>query len=353
MYMPKVSVIVPVYNVEKYLRECLDSIINQTLHDIEIICVDDGSTDSSYAILQEYARKDTRIILLQQENSGAGVARNIGMRIAKGKYLSILDADDFFERNMLEKAYQQCEKDMADICVFRSDRYDTQAEKYEAIPWTIKQKYLPDEIPFAAKSIYPYIFQIFNGWSWDKLYRRDFIKQTGLEFQGLRTTNDAFFVFLANVQAKSITILDDILAHHRVNTYTSLSVTREKSWDCCWQAISAIRQELINREQFVLVEQSFINWSLHFLLWNVYTLQDSSRDKLIAEMKNQYFEILELPKYSKTYFYDQSEYWEYLQIMQNGTSVKSQIYMIRRVMQYCKENGVKTTIKQILDKLQF
>lgn len=349
--MPKVSVIIPVYNVEQYLRQCLDGIICQSLQDIEIICIDDGSTDGSYAILQEYANKDNRIMVLQQPNSGAGIARNLGMQYATGAYLSILDADDCFEPTMLEKAYLQCEKDKADICVFRSDRFDTQTGNFEAIPWTIKQKYLPATVPFAASDIYPYAFQIFNGWAWDKLYRHEFVVSTGLQFQGLRTTNDAYFVFMANVLAGSITIVDEVLVHHRANTGTSLSVTREKSWDCCWQAVSAIRLELISRNQFALVDQSFINWALHFLLWNVHTLQGDSKALLIKAMREQYFAELELSKYSKEYFYNQNEYREYLQIVQHGKLAASNQYAATRVLQHVKDNGIKATIKRILDKL--
>ena len=350
--MLKVSVIIPVYNVEKYLRQCLDSIINQTLQDIEIICVDDGSTDNSYTILQEYAYKDYRIIALQQQNAGAGIARNTGMKIAKGKYLAILDSDDFFEPDMLEKAYLRCEKDNADICVFRSDRYDTQNQKYEPIPWTIKKQYLPERIPFKPVEIYPYIFQIFNGWSWDKLYRRDFVERTGLQFQGLRTTNDAFFVYMASIQAETITIVDEILAHHRVNNKAALSVTREKSWDCCWQAVAAIQQELKKRNQYEVVEQSFVNWALHFLLWNAHTLKDASRDKLVSAMRNQYFVVLELEKYSASFFYSQSEYKEYQYILKHGKAMQNQTYAIRRVLQHIQENGLKATVKRILTKLK-
>ena len=349
--MPEISVIIPVFNVEKYLPQCLDSIINQTLHDIEIICVDDGSTDNSYIILQEYAIKDNRLIVLRQENSGAGVARNNGMKIARGKYLSILDADDYFELDMLEKAYFQCEKDKADICVFRSDRFDTNIEKYEPIPWTIKQVYLPSDIPFSAKEIYPYVFQIFNGWSWDKLYLREFVEATELQFQGLQTSNDAFFVFLATIQANRITILNDIFAHHRSNNKASLSLNREKSWECCWLAIKGIKAELCKRNQFEIVEKSFINWSLHFLLWNVHTLQEDAKTKLVTELKNNYFVDLELDKYPKDFFYDQREYREYLQICQTGKSSRSQMYIFRRVLQHCKENGFKATIKRIISRL--
>ena len=95
--MAKVSVIIPVYNVEPYLKQCMDSVVGQTLKDIEIICVDDGSTDGSLDILKEYATEDSRIQIIEQKNAGAGAARNNGMRHATGKYLSFLDSDDFFE----------------------------------------------------------------------------------------------------------------------------------------------------------------------------------------------------------------------------------------------------------------
>ena len=101
----KVSVIIPVYNAAEFLGQGLDSLLNQTLHDIEIICVNDGSSDKSLEILKEYEKKDSRIKVIDQENQGAGAARNNGMAIAQGEYLSFLDADDFFEKNMLEESY--------------------------------------------------------------------------------------------------------------------------------------------------------------------------------------------------------------------------------------------------------
>ena len=102
---PKVSVIIPVYNVENYLRPCLDSIVNQTLKKIEIICVDDGSTDGSLKILEKYAQQDKRITVLTQKNSGVSVARNKGIEIAKGKYVSFIDSDDWLDLDFYEKLY--------------------------------------------------------------------------------------------------------------------------------------------------------------------------------------------------------------------------------------------------------
>ena len=118
---PEISVIIPIYNGEKYLKECLDSVINQTFKDIEIICVNDGSTDDTSKILNFYSKKDNRIIIINQPNSGAGAARNNALKIATGKYLSILDADDIFETNMLEIAYHKAEKFKADITVYSCD----------------------------------------------------------------------------------------------------------------------------------------------------------------------------------------------------------------------------------------
>ena len=137
--MPKVSVITPVYNVETYLRQCLDSVLNQTLRDIEIICVDDGSTDGSAAILEEYAAKDSRIKVVKQENAGAGAARNAGLSVAKGEWLSILDADDEFSPNMLSEMVEAGERNSADVvaCTMVKDGD---------------------------------IFQCWRGWAWDKLF---------------------------------------------------------------------------------------------------------------------------------------------------------------------------------------
>ena len=127
--MVKVSVIIPVYNVEPYLKQCMDSVVGQTLKDIEIICVDDGSTDGSLDILREYAAEDNRIQIIEQKNAGAGAARNNGMRHATGKYLSFLDSDDFFEPRMLEKAYDLAEKDQADFVAYKSDHGTNSSSK--------------------------------------------------------------------------------------------------------------------------------------------------------------------------------------------------------------------------------
>lgn len=115
MKQPLVSVIIPVCNGEKYLRQCLDSVLGQTLKNFEMICVDDGSTDSSPGILESYAQRYACIKVLHQENMFAGAARNHGMRHACGKYLAFIDCDDFAEPDYLEKLTDLCEKYQTDI----------------------------------------------------------------------------------------------------------------------------------------------------------------------------------------------------------------------------------------------
>ena len=129
--MFKISVIIPVYNVENYLSECLDSIINQSLNDIEIICINDGSTDNSLKILQDYEKRDNRIRVINQKNSGLGATRNVGLSLSEGKYVYFMDSDDYLELSTLEELYHLAETNSLDIVLFKLiNFYDETGEKF-------------------------------------------------------------------------------------------------------------------------------------------------------------------------------------------------------------------------------
>ena len=136
----KVSIIIPVYNVEQYLPKCLDSIINQTLKDIEIICINDGSTDNSLSILKEYASKDDRMIIIDKENKGQGIARNLGIKKAKGKYIGFVDPDDWVDIQMFEKMYNQAQKLNSEIVICDLVKYQEWNEKYTKFYFHIEAK---------------------------------------------------------------------------------------------------------------------------------------------------------------------------------------------------------------------
>lgn len=332
--MIKVSVIMPVYNAEKYLPETMECLIHQTMHDIEMICIDDGSTDHSLQILKEFEGRDDRITILQQHNQGAGAARNLGMQHAKGEYLSILDADDIFEPDMLEHAYYKAKNKDSDICVFKMDQFDDVSKSHKACHWSISKRQLPDFEPFTYRDLSENIFRVFVGWAWDKLFRREFVMAYGLQFQSLRTSNDMFFTFSALVKAKKICVLSKTLVHHRVHVEKSLSVTREKSWDCFYQALLALRSELMQMGIYKEVERSFINYALHFALWNLNSLKSPVFEILYEKLAQEYFNELGVAKKAEHYFWNHGEYRKYKQIVTLPPN------------QYQIENGMAPFVKQ-------
>lgn len=313
--MATVSVIIPVYNAERYLTQCLDSVLGQTLQDIEVICVDDGSTDGSVAILKSYAARDSRVRLIRQKNGGAGAARNQGLREATGEYLSFLDSDDFFEPDMLEKAVARAREFHTDIVVFNSDQFHMDKQSFVQVPWVMVKSDLPPYMPFTYRQLTGNVFLSFVGWAWDKLYRRDFVLEHDLWFQEQRTTNDMLFVFSALVVAKRIAVLDEVLAHQRRGSGDSLSVTRERSWNCFYDALLALRQRLVDENIYWELEQDFINYSLHFSLWHLNTLAQPTHDILKRRLRNAWFRELGVAGKPAGYFYSQDEYAQFEKLM--------------------------------------
>lgn len=314
----KISVILPVYNVEKYLRQCLDTIIGQTLREIEILCVDDGSTDNSARILKEYAQKDQRIKIYTQKNAGAGAARNLGLRHASGKYLSFLDSDDFFEPDMLEEAYEQAERYEAEMVVFRSNQYLTEKDEYKETPWTLRKQELPPYAPFGHRQMTDNIFKVFVGWAWDKLFLKAFIDEKKITFQEQRTSNDLFFVFSVVATARKIAIVDKVLAHQRRDAKDSLSKTREKSWNCFYVALTALRERMKQEGLYNEVEKDFINYALHFSLWNLNTLAEPTQTTLRGKLLEEWFTDLGITGKGRDYFYNKSEYEQYEKLLESG-----------------------------------
>ena len=304
---PLVSVIIPVYNSGKYLRQCLDSVAGQTLRDIEIICVDDGSEDDSFSILEEYRRRDGRFILIRQENGGAGKARNTGIAAAKGKTFSFLDSDDFFELDMLQTAYEELTSKKTSFVVYRSDSYFTERNAFSETPWTVRTKDIAPYRPATFRNATCNVFKMFVGWAWDKLYDAVFIRKNGLLFQEQRTTNDMRFVFEALLLAEDFSIIEKVLAHHRREESSSLSNTREKSWFCFHDALISLRDDIKKFGLYNEVERDFINYCLHASLWNLDTIQGDTRKILYHKLKEEWFREFEITGKKDSYFYNRSE----------------------------------------------
>ena len=342
-WQPKVSVILSVYNTAPFLHQCLDSLVHQTLREIEIICVDDASTDASLTILQQYAMEDDRIIVLEQEHGGAGKARNTGLDKAKGTYLSILDSDDFFELDMLEKMVRQAEEQKAQIVIGRADFYDHALQQFKPCTFSIYPERLPEQQPFAGTDIADRIFNIGCGWAWDKLFERQFIQENGIRFQELRSTNDMFFVFYAYTKAQRISFIDTITVHQRIKAYSSLSVTREQSWDHFYLALMALKTVLEIQGTYDRFRHSFINWALNFSLWHIDTLREDIRRQLIIRCRKEFFWNLDLLSAAPEDFDKEEEYRRMQAIMADAPKIKVSVVMP-------VYNG-ETRLRQCLDSL--
>lgn len=307
----KVSVIIPVYNGDKYLTQCIDTILVQTLKDIEVIIIDDGSTDGSLEIAKKYAEIDKRVKVLTQENRGAGAARNYGLKYATGRYVSFLDADDFFHNEMLKRSYEYCERYELDFVTYRCMLFDNIEKEYKEHQNTIRETLLPEKKAFSYKDIEKDLFKLFVGWAWDKLFRRDFISDNMLLFQEQASTNDMLFVYSALIDAERIGCLDEVLVSHRMNVETSISRTRGKNWKCFYNALVELKKHIVKRGLVDKLEQDFINYVVHFSIWNLDTIEVEIFDELYNFLKNEGFEQLGVIDKKAEYFYNKYEYGKY------------------------------------------
>ena len=291
-YIPKVSVIIPVYNVEEYLRECLDSVVNQTLKEIEIICVDDGSTDNSLEILKEYAKKDNRISVLTQENLHAGVARNAGLAVAQGEYLSFLDSDDFFELNMLEETYKVAKTENSDLTFYQYKNYNNETQQAEKIAGINKQ-FPVNEKGYAVlqtTDIATQLFTICNPMPWNKLISHQLVKQEQLFFQSLTASNDVYFSQMILACSQKIVLWYKTFVYYRYNRKSSLKNNRDKYPLNFYYAFSGICNTLKNKNLYEKYYKTFLTSYLSSALWTVehtdkarQQVKDCIKEKIIPE----------------------------------------------------------------------
>lgn len=248
---PVVSVVVPVYNAEKYLPEAIEDLQRQTLRDAEFIFVDDGSTDSSLSILQSAAEKDSRIRIFHQEHKYAGVARNLGISVARGKWFIALDADDRFEPDLLKAAVKKGEKFDAQIVIFDADvLIDGKLFEKKTLAYASQLPcglFKPSEETFGAFGVTA---------TWTKLYRLDFIREGQFLYQETFESNDIRFTIHTMASASRVVALPKVLLHYRqglkeniqsgkdrfpfdvVKAYKSLRVMLEK--DNLWEEFRKI-----------------------------------------------------------------------------------------------------------------
>lgn len=211
--MPKVSIIVPVYNVEKYLAKCLDSIINQTYKNIEIICVNDGSTDNSFGILKDYAQKDGRIKIINRENGGLSVARNSGLEVATGEYCYFIDPDDWIELYTIEKLVKIITTHDVDVVVHSAENIsenDSCSETAQICQDWIDSYSKPNgiyDVPIGIKKEIPIV-------TWNKLYKMNIMDKFHCRFPEGLVNEDELFVWEYMIHCKNYYYVDEKLYNY-------------------------------------------------------------------------------------------------------------------------------------------
>lgn len=306
--MAKVSIVVPIYNVEKYLHRNLTSLMNQTVSDIEVLCVNDGCTDNSADIIDEFVQKDSRFVRLDKKNGGLSDARNHGMKFASGKYIMFIDSDDFVSEKMVEVCLNRMEKDELDMVVFDYDQYFDVTNTSETIT-----------MPFEENRIYsldncPELVAYCNNAAWNKMYKFDLFKDYGIEYpfgyrhQDLGTTfrlltlcqrigfiHQSLYFYLAD-RPNNISQMIDKKLYHIVDMCTiNIDFYKEKGlfekhkeelqYLCMINFMVALRKamRLTDREfVFSFVDQVFDVMEFHFgsLKWKKYSPAESKSDKI-------------------------------------------------------------------------
>lgn len=242
MSKPKVSIIVPAYNVEKYLRQCLESVINQTLKEIEIICIDDGSPDNCGAIIDEYAQKDTRIVAIHKENGGYGSALNYGFSIAKGEYIGIVESDDWIAPNMYELLYNKAIETNSDI---------VKGTFYSVLDSANDYKRINPNLPKLSKygcftlTQHPEILNMHTS-LWSAIYKKELIQNKIKVVEDIKPYEDLLFATEAYVLAKSICVVQEPLYYYRCDAQNSTNNTVKKTILNYVKQRSRVRDLLIN-----------------------------------------------------------------------------------------------------------
>ena len=287
----KVSIIVPVYNVEKYLRQCMDSIVNQSLKEIEIICINDGSTDNSPQILEEYAQKDKRIKIINKRNEGVGTARNTGMEYATGEYIGFVDSDDYIDKKMYENLYTNAKSNKSDMVMCPAYVFDdNNPELIYKKPYfsleCLDKKF--DNTVFDHNKTRNLIFKV-NVTCWNKIYKSQFLNEIGAKFHKMYFEDNIFF-YETYLKAKRISLIRDFLYYYRINRSGSfMKEGNERFFDICnmHDILKKILIETGNLDEYLV---NFLNYKINGSLGRYNQVDESYKPEFFRIIKQNFLE---------------------------------------------------------------
>ena len=279
-----VSIIIPVYNVKKYLRQCLESVVQQSFSNIEILLIDDGSTDGSESICEQYASKDRRIVLFHTENRGLAAVRNYGLDHATGDFIAFIDSDDWFELNTIEILIKYALQYDADIVACRCYK--------EFVDKAISSRKLDDFAVFTnEKALCELIcFNNIGQGVWNKLYRRELFED--LRFPVGRLYEDVFLTYRLIANARKIVWLPNMLYHWRMRAKSITHLITLKNYVDRWTAYYNVYEALSNKGELYRKKLISMCISISGRLWLNYSLLSKVADPLDIENVNRTRELM-------------------------------------------------------------
>lgn len=304
-----ICVVVTAHNVEECLGECLASLAVQTFPDFEAIVVEDGSSDETARIADEFALQDDRFRVVHTSNLGAAGARNHGLGLVESPHFMLLDGDDVFLPTMLEALHGQAIRCKADVVVCDIVQFDHKSRERTAAPWALKESQLPNlvETPsFSWRDVPGNVFAAFMGWPWDKLYRTAFARSAGLSFpDDLSNSEDMLFTYQAIILAQRIAVVNEVLIEHRIGRGGSVSNSRTRDPFAFYEGLCRMKRFLqeLPDGAWQSLRQPYLNWALDWTLWNIETMTDQAvRTKLAQRLGANGFPELELAEHKPAYF---------------------------------------------------
>lgn len=354
------SIIIPIFNSEPYLKSCLNSIEKQSFSDYEIICVDDGSTDTSLEIVKKFNKRNNKIKIKSIKHKNAGVARNKGITEANGDYLIFLDADDYWPTNTLETIFKEIqENNNPDILIFKAKEKNELNNTIRKNKKSLIEENCPKKKVFTPKEIKGKLFNTFNYWLWNKTFKTSFIKNNKITFQDINRSNDVMFVSQSLVKAKTICIIKKYLIIHRIGHGTNMQSNNADEPITFWFAFLETKSKLKEtlEKEYSIYEKSYLNSVLKALKDYLYSVAYNTEiyEYVKSYIKNNAEKDFEFLLHKKDYYFDVETYEWYIDLIQNGkeqetasikrTSLKESFIKLNKSI---NDNGMKYTINRIL-----
>ncbi len=257
--MPKASIAIPCYNAARHVEQTVASALAQTMDDLELVLVNDGSTDGTLELLERLAATDPRIRVIDQPNGGEGIARDAGRAACGGEWLYFLDSDDLMEPTLLEEAIARGEETDADLVIFRTQELDDQTGELRHFHWCFDVDWIGTDV-FDPREHPQRILNSFQNWVHNKLWRAGFVEERGLRFQHVHRTADLLFTCRSLTEAHRIALLDRTLHRYRVNNPGSALFTSDSYPLDFYEAFVELRDQMDREGTWELYGPSFVNW---------------------------------------------------------------------------------------------